>query len=632
MISNRIHNYLCRMACVVILMGVGKEAVAQTVTWTGGAADNNWSQTANWSTGSTPPSGLSTDLIFAGSTRFAPNQTANWQVKSLAFASGAGAFTLGSTGGFVLSVDSGGITNNSTNTQTISNALKLTAGQTWNAASGNLVVSGNIDSNYSALTVTGAANTTISGAIRGTDNWSAFTKNGNGTLTLSGNNTALRGAMNINAGTVVLSNSGALGSSTSGNTVASGAGLHLQGGITVTEDEFSIAGSGKGAGTGALRNVSGNNTFNTQIKLSANATIVSAADTLTLAKQTQLNGYTLTLDGAGGMVFNSDISNSGGLAVQGSGTRTFNQAVNVSTGVSVSATGTTNFNANVNAGSGTLTVNSTSGTVNFNGAQINARGGVTVGGAANVSMASTLNLGGGNLTISNSGGTTITGAQVNVGNIVVSGSGDTDFLSVVNASSLTLSGSGTTTLGGNGNNSISTTTVNGGTLMLDKDSGTALTGNITVTAGTLAFGGDNQTTGWANLTMGDGAVLELNDTAQTLATLTITGETILDFTGGGSTLNIGSLLLTDDAVLTIINWSNAVDVFTAHVDPGSSSLGQVIFEGSGSSSWDPIDGSITPGPVVPEPGTYGLIFSGLAVAFFAWRLRQRQLVAARELV
>jgi len=622
------HNARRRpLGWLLLLVCMGLSLNAQTVTWTGAGANSNWSTTANWSTGSAPTSSTSTDLIFAGSTRLTPNQTANWQVKSLAFASGAGAFTLGSTGGSILTVDSGGITNNGTATQTISNALKLSAGQTWNAASGNLVISGNIDPNYSALTITGAANTTISGAITGTDSWSALTKNGNGTLTLSGNNTALRGALNVNAGTVVLAHSGALGSATSGNTVASGAGLHLQGGVTITEDEFQIAGTGYGAGTGVVRNVSGNNTMNSRLSLSANATVVSAANQLTLAKQTQLNGYTLTLDGAGSIVANGDISNTGGLVVQGAGNRTFNQAVNVSTGVTVSGTGTTNFNSNVNAGSGTVNVTSTSGTVNFNGGQLNASGGVTIGGSATVSVASTLNLGGGNLAISNSGDTTITGTQVNVGAITVSGTGDTDFQSAVNANSLTVSGSGTTTLGGSGNNNINSTTVSGGTLLLDKDSGTALTGNITVTNGTLEFGGDNQTTAWTNITLGSGAIIELNDSEQTISTLTITGDTVLDFAGGGSTLNVGNLLLSDDAVLTIINWSNAVDVFVAHLDPGSSALGQVIFEGSGGSAWDPIDGNITPGPVVPEPGTYGVIFSGLALALFVWRRRQRRRAA-----
>lgn len=627
---SRSHSCTCLhpLRWVVLALCAGLGLRAQTVTWTGGGANSNWSTTANWSTGSAPASGTSTVLAIGGNTRLTPNQTANWQVKSLTFNSGAGAFTLGSTGGYTLTVDSGGITNNSTATQTIANALKLSAGQTWNAASGHLVISGNIDPNYSALTITGAANTTISGAITGTDSWSALTKNGNGTLTLSGNNTALRGALNVNAGTVVLANSGALGSSTSGNTVASGAGLHLQGGVTITEDEFQIAGTGYGAGTGVVRNVSGNNTMNARLSLSANATVVSAADQLTLAKQTQLNGYTLTLDGAGSIVANSDISNSGGLIVQGTGNRTFNQAVNVTTGLTVSGTGTTNFNANVNAGSSTVNVTSTSGAVNFNGSQLNASGGVTIGGSATVNVASTLNLGGGNLAISNAGDTTITGTQVNVGAITVSGAGATDFQSVVNANSLTVAGTGTTTLGGSGNNNINSTTVSGGTLLLDKDSGTALTGNITVTNGTLEFGGDNQTTAWTNITLGSGAIIELNDSEQTIATLTITGDTVLDFAGGGSTLNVGNLLLSDDAVLTIINWSNAVDVFTAHLDPGSSALGQVIFEGSGGSAWDPIDGNITPGPVVPEPQTYGAILAAMGLAVFVWRRQRRRDSAA----
>ncbi|MEJ1973686.1 MAG: hypothetical protein WDM96_14850 [Lacunisphaera sp.] len=113
--------------------------------------------------------------------------------------------------------------------------------------------------------------------------------------------------------------------------------------------------------------------------------------------------------------------------------------------------------------------------------------------------------------------------------------------------------------------------------MLDKTSGTALTGNVTVTAGgTLDFGANSQTTAWTNLTLGDGSTLLLNNTTQTIANLTITGDTVLDFAGGGSTLNVGTLTIADDATLSIINWSNASDLFIANNDPGTPVLGDVV--------------------------------------------------------
>ena len=124
----------------------------------------------------------------------------------------------------------------------------------------------------------------------------------------------------------------------------------------------------------------------------------------------------------------------------------------------------------------------------------------------------------------------------------VSGSGTNTFSTQINANTLTMSGTGTTTLAGTGNNNINTTSINGGTLVLDKTSGTALTGSVTVgSGGTLEMAGDNQTTAWTNLTLGAGSTLELNNTTQTIANLTITGDTVIDFGGGGSTLNVSSL-------------------------------------------------------------------------------------------
>ena len=263
------------------------------------------------------------------------------------------------------------------------------------------------------------------------------------------------------------------------------------------------------------------------------------------------------------------------------------------------------------------------GDVAFLGSQINSSG-VTISGSGDVNAASTLNLGGGNLTLSGSGATTLSGTQINVGTIAVTGTGTQEFETQINANALTISGSGTTTLGGTGNNNINTTNITGGTLILDKDSGTALTGTVTVgDGGTLDFGGDNQTTAWTNLTLGEGSTLLLGNTDQTLANLTITGDTIIDFAGGGSSLSVGNLTLAEDATLTIINWSNAVDYFTANVDPGSPVLGDIVIDGNPGASWDPYDGTITPAAPVPEPSTYGAILVGASAAWLWWRRRRR---------
>ncbi|MBU3586214.1 hypothetical protein, partial [Polynucleobacter sp. AM-26B4] len=71
-----------------------------------------------------------------------------------------------------------------------------------------------------------------------------------------------------------------------GVTVASGAALELSGGITIGDEALSLNGTGVSSG-GALRNISGNNTYGGAITLVTNAVrINSDSDTLTLNKST----------------------------------------------------------------------------------------------------------------------------------------------------------------------------------------------------------------------------------------------------------------------------------------------------------------------------------------------------------
>ena len=117
-------------------------ASAATFTWTGGQGGNNgqWNQAKNW--GTAPTSGTTNDYIFAGTT--AVNTTNNLTTlgaTNIIFTNNAGVFTLG---GNSLTL-SGGVTNLSTNNQTIALQLILVAnGVTFNTASNDLTISGNI--------------------------------------------------------------------------------------------------------------------------------------------------------------------------------------------------------------------------------------------------------------------------------------------------------------------------------------------------------------------------------------------------------------------------------------------------------------------------------------------------------
>ena len=258
---------------------------AATRVWNGGGANNNWSTGANWTSGAPA---VFDDLQFAGSTRLAPANDFSiaQNPNSITFNSGAGAFTLG---GNAVILGSGGITNNSTNVQTVNfsnfnpgtGGVVISSNQTWSAAAGDLQISSNVTSlGVLNLTIDGSHNTTISGSINDFGGM-GIAKNGTGTLTLSGNN-SYTGGTQINAGIVNAQSTNALGS---GNvTVANTSALTVQGGITLGNN-MTLVGSGVSS-SGVLVNVSGNNTLNGDLIIGSIATqgavINAASGTLTL--------------------------------------------------------------------------------------------------------------------------------------------------------------------------------------------------------------------------------------------------------------------------------------------------------------------------------------------------------------
>ncbi len=80
-----------------------------------------------------------------------------------------------------------------------------------------------------------------------------------GTVTLSGANT-YTGATAISAGVLNIQNASALGTIAGATTVSSGAALQIQGVITTLAEGLTLNGTGI-SNDGALRNISGNNTY-----------------------------------------------------------------------------------------------------------------------------------------------------------------------------------------------------------------------------------------------------------------------------------------------------------------------------------------------------------------------------------
>jgi autotransporter-associated beta strand protein len=204
-------------------------------SWTG-ATNTTWSTSTNWSPAG-PPTGADTAL-FNGAFTNQPNITVATSVGTLWMTdpvaqnvtlSGA-ALTINGTG-----IPGTGILVDNTNafTLTISAGLVVGGDQAWtnnnNSSNFSLTVSGTVNLNANDLTVNGTGNTTISGVISGGAG-SSFTKDGSGTLVVTGNNT-YTGTTTVNGGTLLVNGSGDLGV---GNVIVNGSGSTLGGNTNAT--------------------------------------------------------------------------------------------------------------------------------------------------------------------------------------------------------------------------------------------------------------------------------------------------------------------------------------------------------------------------------------------------------------
>ncbi|NBV52685.1 MAG: hypothetical protein EBR83_04010, partial [Verrucomicrobia bacterium] len=259
---------------------------------------------------------------------------------------------------------SNGALRNFTGANTFGGTVTLGGATTIQSDAGTLTLNNAtaIVADVNDVTFTGAGNTVVSGAITGTT--TGLTKTGNGKLTLGGNST-FQGAVNVNAGTVSVNGANGLGDATSGTVVASGASLELQGNVSVASEPLSLTGTGFGA-AGALRNLSGNNTFGGPVTLSGDSSVQSDAGTLTLSGNVTAGVRTLTIAGAsntsvtgvmsGGMAAALVKNGAGTLTLAGSSTL-FNGATTINAGsVAIGAVDVLSDVALVNVNGGSLNV------------------------------------------------------------------------------------------------------------------------------------------------------------------------------------------------------------------------------------------------------------------------------------
>jgi autotransporter-associated beta strand protein len=367
--------------------------------------------------------------------------------------SGAGDVTFSNTGNAAVSTGNVNITGGGlagmptalpTGTLSFSDGTRLGTVGTDSVYNNAISLTGTV-----AIFSTGTDSRTIAGVISGEGN---LTKSGSSTLVLSGENT-YSGSTSISAGTLVAAHNSALGGLLGVTTVASGATLSVNGGVSIAEG-LTLNGTGVG-GLGALQGPttgSGTATVTGVITLASATTVGVTA-----------SGATLELGGA--------IVGAGNLTKSGTGTLTLSATNSYSGSTTISA-GTMLINGS-NQGSGAVSVSS----------------GATLGGTGSIASAVTINSGATLAAGSGGAGKLTTGdlvlngatlafdvggtkAGTNHDQIAVSGTVD------LNASALTLDLTGLTAQAGN------TFT------LIDNDGVDAINGSLSYNGTKIAEGGE----------------------------------------------------------------------------------------------------------------------------------------------
>ncbi len=597
-------SFIAALAIALSPMGRVFAAPGVTVvTWDGGSgANSNWNTGLNWVSDAAPTAGSA--LTFTGSTRRDAynNFTATTSFAGIAFDSGAGIFTIQ---GNALALTGRGedtltgqwaVLDNSTVDQNISNNLTLDGSLTIekNSDTGTLNITGDIvnDGNQT-LTVTDGqlhgvgGNVAISGVISGSG---ALAKTGaeGSILYLAGANTYTgetiisnsgygSGPGANNGGIINITNASALGTTAGGTTVEIGAALEIQNNIAVGAEALTLSGNGVDSG-GALRNISGNNSWAGQITLDHAAMINSDSGLLTLTGGIT-GAHDLALGGAGNITVSSTIATgAGSLTKDGSGTLTLT-GYNTYTGSTTINAGTVSISSIKNIGAGASALGApelvSKGTIALGAATLQYTGtGDTTDRVINLSSIT------GTSTLVQSG----TGILNFTGGVISTGAGSKTLLltgstagsgkisgvisdnSSINKTSIRKEGTGAWTLAG-ANTYTGATTVSSGTLILDTNltassalnfdsagatgghggsvvlgEGHTITAGIRNTSGSngvgnLDFEGNGTVNG--NIGASGAALYTVNATGVAGTTVTINGEVYAaDMTVGAGTLDL----------------------------------------------------------------------------------------------
>jgi autotransporter-associated beta strand protein len=471
---------------------------------------------------------------------------------------GAGELTLSGTNVLASSTVIGG-------TLTVADSTNLGAGAvTLNGGSLTVTGSGVTVSNAVALTgdgtISNANAVALSGIVSGTG---ALTKAGAGTLTLSGDNT-YSGATAVNDGTLVAAHNNALGTTAGSTTVASGAALGLQGGVTVAE-AVSAAGTGISS-AGAIYNVSGTNILSGNVTLTGATILGVTSDQLTIGGNIG-GGFNITKAGVGTLVLSgsnsyNNTSVSAGTLSLATDANLGSGAVTLAGGTTLAVTGATTIdNALTLSGNATLD-NSTA--VTLSGAISGAGTTLTKSGAGTLTLSSTSNSAATTTALTVTGGTLSVGTAttmvggtltLNGGSLTITSAGNTFSNAIALLADATITNASAATLSGQLSGSAALTKAGAGTLTLSNTGNSSAAATLTVTAGTVSVASDSRLLGGA-VTLNGGTLNLAN--AGTIDNAIVLGSSngTISVTNGAATLSgiisgTGALTKTGGPALTL---------------------------------------------------------------------------------
>lgn len=541
-------------------------------------------------------------------------------------------------------VNSGTLTLNGAGALSTNTSLQVATGATFSmtgnfASSNNVIVAGLTG----AGTVTGAAGTlTINKSTNTSDVFTGSIQGGIG-LTLAASTQLWLAGSNSYTGVTALSGSdtvlnlvdgSGLGSAAAGTTVGSGSVLRIQGtnnggsGITVGAESLTISGTGRNSSGGALRSVSGTNTWQGKVTLSGDARIGAASGSLLTLDVASGNAvesanFNFATEGAGHFQINDAISlGTGSLTKLGTGSLILGAANSYSGGTTLSE-GVLRLDHSSAAGIGSITQTTNNSTL-----QINTTG--TVANAMSIFNIRVMQ------TVTLSGNKTLNNATYTVD----AGTATTESGNLTGVGGITKQGTGTLVVTGN-NTYTGAVSVDAGVLNLNSSAGgaAATTSSLSVASGaTLLLSQSDQVSNAAGVTLSGGTIQRAGGVSEVFGSLNLTTSSFLDFSGGTSgTIEFSGLSYTPSALLAL-NIANFTQGNTLVFQTTNSlSMTGFTFSGSGGFGSSSFNGSTFTITAIPEPSTW-LVAAGLLgllllplrtrIADAVRRSRQDTLVAA----